>query len=297
MKQAANSKTYTLALGAIFFWSTAATAFKLALRHIDFIQLLLVASITATIFLMITLIVQKKLKLLTDLSFKEYIKSAPVGLLNPFLYYLVLLKAYSILPAQIAQPLNYTWPVMLVLLSVPFLKQKLNIKSILAIIVSFSGVIVISTQGQNIFDFKIENPLGVLLATGSSLMWAMFWILNVKDKKDEVVKLFLNFSFATVFVFIVYLIYSTPLQLDDYRGIIPAVYVGLFEMGIAFVLWLKALKLSPSNEKISNMVFISPFLALIFIHVILKEQIYLSTWGGLVLILAGIYFQQKSKKK
>jgi len=297
MKQAGNSKTYLLALGAIFFWSTAATAFKLALRHIDFIQLLFVASITATLFLLITLIIQNKLKLLKELSFKEYFKSAPVGLLNPFLYYLVLLKAYSILPAQIAQPLNYTWPVMLVLLSVPFLKQKLNFKSILAIMVSFSGVVVISLQGQNIFDFKIQNPLGVLLATGSSLLWAMFWIINVKNKKDEVLKLFLNFSFATIFIFIVYLIYSTPLHLENYRGIIPAIYVGLFEMGVAFLLWLKALKLSPSNEKISNMVFISPFLALIFIHVILREQIYLSTWSGLVLILAGIYFQQKSGKK
>ncbi|MFC2097957.1 DMT family transporter [Bacteroidota bacterium] len=296
MKWGSQTKPYILALGAIFFWSTAATAFKLALKHMDFIQLLFISSLTATVFLFIVLIAQNKINLLRKLSFKDYLKSAPVGLLNPFLYYLVLLKAYSILPAQIAQPLNYTWPIMLVLLSVPFLKQKLYFKSIIAIIISFSGVLIISSQGQNILEFKISNPFGVLLATGSSLAWAMFWILNVKNKKDEVLKLFLNFSFALIFISIVFFVFSKPEKALHINGIIPAVYIGLFEMGIAFILWLKALKLSPSNEKISNLVFISPFLALIFIHIILGEQIYMSTWAGLILIIAGIYIQQKRKK-
>ena len=40
------------------------------------------------------------------------------------LYYLILLKAYQLLPAQVAQPLNMIWPVILVFLSVPILKQK-----------------------------------------------------------------------------------------------------------------------------------------------------------------------------
>ena len=34
----------------------------------------------------------------------------PSGFLNPFLYYIILFKAYSLLPAQEALSLNYTWP-------------------------------------------------------------------------------------------------------------------------------------------------------------------------------------------
>lgn len=297
MKQGNQSKGILLALGAIFFWSTAATAFKLALRYMDFIHLLFIASVTATLFLFISLLVQKKIFLLKELNLKAYFTSAPVGLLNPFLYYLVLLKAYSILPAQIAQPLNYTWPIMLVLLSVPFLGQKLYARSLFAIIISFCGVIIISSQGQKILDFHIGNQLGIILATGSSLLWAMFWILNIKNKMDEALKLFLNFSFSLIFILIVLLIFSRPLKIPDIRGFIPAVYVGLFEMGIAFTLWLKALKLSPTNEKISNLVFISPFLSLIFINIFLGEKIYFSTWIGLILILTGIYVQQNKKNK
>ncbi len=296
MKQDNRLKGILFALGAIFLWSTAATAFKLALRYMDFIHLLLIASTTASIFIFLCLIIQKKLFLLKELSLKEYFSTAPVGLLNPFLYYLVLLKAYSILPAQVAQPLNYTWPIMLVLLSVPFLGQKLYIRSLIAIIISFLGVLLISSQGQNILELKIDNKLGIFLATGSSLLWAMFWILNIKNKMDEVLKLFLNFSFSIPFIIIVLLIFSKPVIIPNIKGFLPAVYVGLFEMGLAFTLWLKALKLSPSNEKISNLVFISPFLSLIFINIFLGEKIFFSTWSGLVFILIGIYIQQTKKK-
>ena len=46
-----------------------------------------------------------------------------MGLHNPFLYYLVLLTAYKLLPAQEAGTLNYIWPLVLVLLSIPLLDK------------------------------------------------------------------------------------------------------------------------------------------------------------------------------
>jgi drug/metabolite transporter (DMT)-like permease len=44
---------------------------------------------------------------------KILFQSAITGALNPFGYYLILFKAYSLLPAQLAQPLNMIWPVTL----------------------------------------------------------------------------------------------------------------------------------------------------------------------------------------
>jgi len=52
--------------------------------------------------------------------------SALLGLINPFIYYLILLKAYQLLPAQVAQPLNMIWPIILVFLSIPLLGQKIK---------------------------------------------------------------------------------------------------------------------------------------------------------------------------
>jgi drug/metabolite transporter (DMT)-like permease len=206
------------------------------------------------------------------------------------LYYVVLLKAYSILPAQQAQPLNFVWPLTLVLLSVPILKQKIKPRDILAILISFFGVLVISTKGH-ILSFKPAHPLGVALATGSSIPWALFWIYNVKDKQDAVVRLFLNFVFASAYVYVAMLLLG-GLTIPTLRGALGAGYVGLFEMGITFLIWLKALKLSETTAHVTNLIYLVPFFSLVVIHLVLGEQILPSTIAGAVFIVAGIIIQK-----
>ncbi|UCD58779.1 MAG: DMT family transporter [Candidatus Hydrogenedentota bacterium] len=283
-------QAYTYAIIAVLFWATVASAFKISLRYLDFAHLLLYASIVSVSILFVILLVQNKLWLLKTYSKRNYLRSALLGFLNPFLYYLVLFKAYSLLPAQEAQPLNYTWPIMLVLLSIPLLKQQITWRSVLAIIVSFMGVFIISTRGD-ILGFRFTNLNGVLLALGSSIIWALFWIYNVKDERDEVAKLFLNFTFGFIFILISILLFSR-IMAPDMTGLLGAIYVGLFEMGITFVMWLKALKLSKTTAKVSNFVYVSPFLSLILIRFIVGERILFSTIIGLTFIVAGIIIQQ-----
>ncbi len=78
---------------------------------------------------------------------------------------------------------------------------------------------------------------------------------------------------------------------------IPVVYIGFFEMGITFILWMLALNKSKSTVKLSNLVYLSPFISFIFISIVLKEHIYYSTIIGLILIVSGILFQQFYKSK
>jgi len=287
-------KAYIFALSAISLWSTVATAFKLSLNGMNFIQLLFFASLTSTVILSIIIIKQNKFKNLLLSTKNEILKSAFVGFLNPFLYYFILLKAYSLLPAQIAQPLNYTWPIVLVLLSAPLLKQKLHLRSFIALIISFFGVFIIASKG-NINNIQIDDSLGIILATSSSIIWSLFWIFNMKDTRDETVKLFLNFLFGAVYSFIAVLLFSN-FKIENTYSLISSIYVGIFEMGITFVLWLTALQYTTSNASISNLVYISPFLSLIFIHFILGESIFPTTILGLALIIAGILVQQLKNK-
>ena len=287
------NKAYIYGISAILLWSTAATAFKLALEEYSFAQLLLVSSAIAILAVTIILGSQKKLHLLKQNNSKSILNSAILGFLNPFAYYMVLLKAYSILPAQIAQPLNYIWPVVLVLLAAPILGQKLHLKSIIALLISFSGVVIISTQG-NLQSIKINEPFGVILASGSSIIWALFWLFNVRDKRNDMVKLFYNFVFGFIYTSI-YIIYTKDFNFEHWQGLSASVYVGLFEMGITFALWLTAMQLTSSTDKISNLVFLAPFVSLIFIHFILGEQIYYTTFIGITIILLGIGIQQYKK--
>ena len=287
-------KAYLFAGLAVFFWSTVATSFKLALREFDFIQLIFYASVVTVIILFLFLLIQKKTHLLFQQSRKDILNSMFLGALNPLLYYLVLFKAYSLLPAQLAQPLNMVWPITLALFSVLFLGQRIGRMSLVAMFVSFLGVVFISLQG-GISGFENTNLVGVALAVGSSVIWALYWIFNVRDKRDQVVKLFLNFCFGTIYLLIAVLLFSDfKLQLGT--SFYSIIYVGIFEAGITYVLWLKAMELSTNNAKIGNLVFLAPFVSLIFIHFILKETIFVTTFIGLIFIVAGIFIQQLDKK-
>ena len=290
-----NTKSYLLASLAVLFWSTIATAFKIALKELSPGQLLFVASCTAVVILTIISIIEGKIKIIFKAGLKDIFMSALLGLLNPFVYYLVLLKAYTLLPAQVAQPLNMIWPIVLVFLSVPMLKQKIPGRSFLALFISFAGVYLVSSQGQPFSPGK-SDWLGVLLAAGSSIFWALYFILNLKDKRDESNKLLLNFFIASVYI-AMYLIITGGFGSMSIKGIIAALYTGIFEMGLTFYLWLKALKLAKTTDKVSNLVFLAPFLSLIFISIFLGEHIYFTTFIGLVLIIGGIVYQKTGKKR
>jgi drug/metabolite transporter (DMT)-like permease len=217
-----------------------------------------------------------------------------MGLINPAVYYVILLKAYSLLPAQVAQPLNMIWPIILVFLSVPLLHQKIPGRSFLAIFISFAGVYTISSQGK-LFSTGSTNLIGVLLATGSSVFWAFYFIMNVRDKRDESVKLFLNFLFGSVYLVIAMIVLGKWNLPFSAKGIAASVYIGLFEMGITFLFWLKALKLAPSTDRVSNLVYLAPFISLVFVHYILKEPVYYTTPAGLLLIITGILVQNRKQ--
>ncbi|MBL7191564.1 DMT family transporter [bacterium] len=118
-------KSYLYIALSILLWSSVASAFKLSLREMNHLHLLFFASNASVTALFIVLLMSGKIKLLKQQSSANIVKSAVLGFLNPFLYYMVLFKAYSLLPAQEAQPLNWTWPITLTILSSLFLKQKI----------------------------------------------------------------------------------------------------------------------------------------------------------------------------
>ncbi len=82
-----------------------------------------------------------------------------------------------------------------------------------------------------------------------------------------------------------------------WQGWLAVSYVGLFEMGITFVLWLSALKLTTNTAKISNLIFISPFISLLLLATIIGETIAPSTIIGLGLIIVGLMIQQLKSSK
>lgn len=288
-------KSYLFALASIILWSTSATAFKLTLKGMSVPQLLFFSSITSAIVFLLFMLNQSKQNIIPIIKGKDFKNNLALGLINPFLYYLILFKAYSLLPAQEALPLNYTWPIVISIFSVVFLKNKLSLKTIIGLIIAFCGVIVIATRG-NIYSLHFHNIFGVSLAIGSSIAWGLFWILNLLDNREIMEKLFGSFLFGTILIAVYIILFDSNIMFDI-RFLFGAVYIGLFEMGITFFLWMKALSLSENKAHTATLAYLSPFISLIFISFVLGEKLFASSIIGLLLIVGGILMQQIKNSK
>ncbi len=289
MPRKSSRKAFIYASLAVLCWATSPTAFKLGLRYQDSYQLLTGASIVSLLVLGVIILFQGKYRLFAELGWKDMGFSLIMGLLNPVAYYLILFKAYSILPAQVAQPLNMVWPIVLVIISIPMLRQRVSWKSIGAMLISFSGVILVSTQGGTAGKDP-ENRLGIVLALSSSIVWAFYWIYNQRDRKDPVIRLFLNFLFASIFLILGGVLRGQALP-GSPAGWYTAFYVGVFEMGVTFVLWLLAMQYAPTTDRISNLVYVAPFLSLLIVNLVLDEKIFHTTVYGIILLVTGILIQ------
>jgi drug/metabolite transporter (DMT)-like permease len=289
-------KPRILALTAVVFWSTAASAFKITLRWLSHYQLVLLSSAVSMPVLWTMILFRKKRETKQNTTRQTLLKSAARGLLNPFLYYLVLLEAYNELPAQIAMVINYLWPVVLMILSAPLLKQRITLKMAAASGISFCGIGVLALGGNPVGGHVPLFAMGLALL--STVIWALFWILNVRASGDAVKNLAESFVFGFIYL-VIYGVVSGKIEGIfnlDFQGIIGSVYIGLFEMGITFVIWQKALELADTTAEVGNLIYLTPFLALVFIGTAVGERIGLWTVAGLLLVISGIVLQEMGKK-
>ena len=289
-------KKETLALSygltAVLLWSTVASAFKIGLDLTSVIYLLTGASFFSLLVLISVLLLRKELVSALRSLWKYRYISIKLGMLNPVLYYLILFEAYDRLPAQIAQPINYTWAIVLGLLAVPFLGRKISRWDVAGMFVAYGGVFLLSVAGKNLPGGV--DSVGIVLALVSTLIWATYWLLNIKDSRPPILALFQNFLYALPVLICIAYFNSSPLDLS-YKVVASMAYIGLFEMGFTFILWQAALQTTEYTSRISSLIFLSPFVSLFIINQVLGEPLQVLTFVGLAIIILGLGLQRIGK--
>ena len=285
-----NTKATLYALVAVLSWSTVATAFKKCLQYLTHFEMVLVASATAMVIFALVLTLQHKWSSLKRFGSREWIYFALLGLLNPVTYYLVLFKAYDLLPAHVAQPINYAWPIVLLVMLALFNGQRIPRGKYLGMFISLGGVALISL-GSSHGDTQLPL-LGLLLGFLSAFLWATYWMVNNRNKErtDGTVALSMSFFFGTIYLSLAALCFGV--NLSSVPGVLSGMYVGAFEMGIPFLFFALALRDTSNPSLVNQLTYLSPFLSLFLIATILHEAISLNTVIGLVLIVLGIVLNE-----
>ncbi|WP_148253060.1 DMT family transporter [Aidingimonas lacisalsi] len=277
-------------LGAVALWSTVATAFKVALAYMSPLELMCLAALVS--WLLMGVLVYRDGGMTQALR-QGWRTAAWAGLMNPAAYYLILFAAYDRLPGQEAMALNYTWALAMAFLAVPILGQRLTRTDILAGVIAYAGVWVIATRGA-VMDVAFADPLGVACALASTLVWALYWLLNARDPRPPLIAQWQNFSIGLP-VLILLLLWGPGIQWHGFMALGAGIYVGLFEMGVAFVLWQFAVQRISRTARVANLIFLSPPVSLLLLNLVVGEPILPSTLIGLVLILGGLALQQSQQ--
>jgi len=287
------NKGYLFALVAIFLWGASAPIPKLLLNGLDTIQVLCLAMFFASIALVLINTFSGKMKMLREYKVKDYIIMFFTGVIGVLVYGLLFYSAIDYLPAQEAFIINYLWPIMIVFFAVIILKEKITPRKVIALFLSFFGIIILITKGD-FSSINLSSPLGILFGIIGASIYGLFSVLVKKYKYDKILSMMFYYIFSFIVSYIFMNLFSNmpTLSINQFLGI---AFVGVFNSAIAFTCWALALKYGDTS-KISNLAFIAPFLSLVSIAIVLKEKISIFSVVGLVIIVIGILIQNKKEQ-
>ena len=285
-------KSYFYALVSVFFWSTTTTASKLLLHSISTMQVLAVSSVFATLFLLLVNAAKGNLKQLKAYRLRDYLVLAGVGFLGMFLYRMLLFFGVARMLASQAMIVNYLWPIMAVLASCVILREKLTVRKAIAVVMSFLGVVIVTTGG-NAAGLSGSDLTGTVLVAVAAVFYGLFVAINKRLQYDSFVSMMFYNAVAAICAILGTLFSGETLLLTLPQNL-GLVWVGVCNTAIGFVAWDLAMK-TGDTAKVANLAYITPFLSLVVAYFLLGDPITIWSVGGLTVIVAGILLQLKDK--
>jgi len=286
-------KAYLYAFVAIAIWSTTATVSKILLHSFTTIEILAVSSTVAALVLLLANAATGNIKKLKDYAVKDYLITAGVGMLGTFVYNMFLVMGIDKLFASQAMIINYLWPMMAVVAGCILLKEKMTARKAVAVVLSFVGVVIVTTNGS-LQSLAGSNLSGALLCILAAVSYGLFVTLNKRLSYDPLLNMMLYYVVSAV-VAISCVAVSGNVPTLNGTQVLGLCWIGLGDYATAYVCWAMAMK-AGDTAKVANLAYITPFLSLIVAHFFLGDPITVWSVGGLVVIVAGIFLQMKDAK-
>ena len=285
-------KEYIYAIISVLLWSTTATVSKLLLGSLDSMQILLLSSLFSFLFLLIINCFNGSIKEIKKYKPKDYLIIFALGVIGIFLYDLFFYLGINAMQASQAFIINYLWPIMTVLFACIILKEKFTIRKIIAIIISFIGVIIVSSNG-NLLSIEKSSLMGTIYCLLAALLYGLFSALNKKQNYNKYTSMML-FYFNSTIISLIYVIATKRFFVPELSQTLGLLWIGIFTSAVAYTSWALALA-KGDTARISNIAYLTPFISLVWTGIVLKEKISFYSVLGLVIIVLGIFIQMKNK--
>ena len=282
-------KSYLYASITVLIWATLATVVKIILYDIPNFEALTISSVFAFVFLLIMNIINGSVKELKHYRLKDYLMMSGLGFLGLFLYSALYYYGISALSSQEACILNYLWPLMIVVFACILLKEKLTARKLIAMGMSFAGIVVL-TVGTGGAASSGNRLWGIVACVTAAVCYGLFSVLNKKHSLNQ------NITMMWIWLTVSVCSLAFGLIFEKWQPIVGVQWLGLGWLGVvvnavAYLLWAIALKNAEDSAKVANLAYLVPFLSIVLSSVVLKEQITVNMVIAVVLIVGGILLQ------
>ncbi|BBH20663.1 putative transporter YvbV [Paenibacillus baekrokdamisoli] len=290
MSKLTRTQTILLIVFLVTVWGVNWPLSKLALTYTPPVLFSGMRTLLGGLFLFIVAVTRYK-----QLRFKEtwfiYLISA---LLNVVLYYGLQTIGLNYMPAGLFAAIVFLQPVLVGIFSWLWLGESMYGLKIIGLILGFLGVGVISSGGLS----EHISFIGILLALGSSLSWALgtVYVKKIGSAVDSIWLVTLQLIMGGLFMTI------TGSSVERWKDIVwnwtfilSLLFISVFVIAIG---WLVFYKLMDSGEasKVASFTFLIPLLAILIGTLFLNEPFTLSLLVGLVLILVSIYCVNRTRR-
>lgn len=285
-------KEHLMAAATIFLWSTLPPMTKTILADFPSMTLLYYSSVVASVALLAFLLSTGRARGLKAYSCRDFFLLAGLGFLGEFLYSALYYQGLSMISSTDACILNYLWPMVAVLFSCILLKERLTAGKLAASLLSFVGVILITSKGEGLAAFSVNNLAGYGICVLAAFCYGSFNVLNKLFGKDQWINM--------TFYFILTAALAGAAAHAAGQIISPNFFqwAGIFWLGlcidaIGIVIWALALQGSEVSRLV-NFAYATPVLAMLLSAAFLHEPINIYSCAGLTLILGSFLLQKRA---
>jgi drug/metabolite transporter (DMT)-like permease len=150
-----------------------------------------------------------------------------------FGYHALFFAAMALAPAAEANLLNYTWPLLIVLLSAPLLGLQLTARHVLGVLGGLGGSLLLLFQGA---DFRLDAVIGYICAVGAASTWALYSVLARRMHSVPTTAVIGFCAVSAVLAAIAHALFEKTV-FPDWRAMLAILALGVGPVGAAFLLW------------------------------------------------------------
>ncbi|WP_335501070.1 DMT family transporter [Neobacillus drentensis] len=288
--------TYGMLIFATATWGSAFIAGKIAVQSFEPATVAFLRFLGAAILLFpIMWLTEKNRKKPT---LKDYGLFAVLGLTGIALYNICFFIATKHAPVIKSSLFIASNPVLIVLLSGIFLKEKITKNHIIGMVIALLGVTCIITDGHVLTLFKFGFDSIDIVLLGAVISWALYSVVGkvVLKKFSSVESTTYAVAFGTLFLFPFALKETTwqDVQHADFSTWVAIAHMSIFVTVVAFIMYYYGIK-EIGAAKASIFINVMPVSAVLMATIFLNETFTLAHGIGAAFVLSGVYIGTNPK--